>query len=392
MKRSRAISQSRERGYVEISRVLTTLLFIGIMMFVITLAFTSLDRIKNSLMVGDPEAQLTTFSQSLQSEYKDWLAKDAGGNPNTFLIDSAQKLLANSTLKSSNLFLAYDKKQVCVWTDAKNSSGKGVDASVGYVDGKVTNCLSMTRVDKTISVDSSAPAPAAPAPAPVEQKQEDKTPAPEFPWSMVGGIVVTGAGGLAVVSGGVAGVKFLLRRKKQSKRRDREWKAFFVRHDAVKAQWAEYELDPLKMLEFPLMSDMSIRETSKAQEALRTANALRPEKVSEVRNEKARDSDYAKAVVSAETTFSAAEHYAKKIKWNRFSRVDRKRLEKAQALIRLALNDGATEAERQTAYRQLVKEINGLIILPTITLKTIETKVNLMLTTGRSSDILESTS
>ena len=51
------------------------------------------------------------------------------------------------------------------------------------------------------------------------------------------------------------------------------------------------------------------------------------------------------------------------------------RLARAQHLLRLASDSGATPQERQSAYARAQKELDGLIVLPATTRASIERKI-----------------
>ena len=50
-------------------------------------------------------------------------------------------------------------------------------------------------------------------------------------------------------------------------------------------------------------------------------------------------------------------------------------LETARRLVTVAIDDAATAAERQTAYRRARRELDGLIVLPDATVSSLEEKV-----------------
>ena len=66
-----------------------------------------------------------------------------------------------------------------------------------------------------------------------------------------------------------------------------------------------------------------------------------------------------------------------------FTDVERKRLDTAKQLLTVAIDQAATPAERQLAYRRVREELDGLISLSDEAIDVLEKKVSLELTTGR---------
>lgn len=58
-----------------------------------------------------------------------------------------------------------------------------------------------------------------------------------------------------------------------------------------------------------------------------------------------------------------------------FSAEDQDRLDRAQHLLRLASDGGATHEERKSAYARARKELDGLIVLPAVTRASIERRI-----------------
>mgnify|MGYP001126478444 CR=1 FL=1 len=62
--------------------------------------------------------------------------------------------------------------------------------------------------------------------------------------------------------------------------------------------------------------------------------------------------------------FDVCEADAKRRRRSGFTAREQERLVRAQRLLRLALDDGATPEERQSAYVKARKDLDGLIVLP----------------------------
>ncbi len=149
-------------------------------------------------------------------------------------------------------------------------------------------------------------------------------------------------------------------------------------HDAVNRRWLDYELDVGKLIDFPMMSDVREPLTVAFLRAKRDADGLRPLNGTEI-TAKSRWDDYRNSVNTYAVAFEVAEKEAHRIKDSAFSQEERHRLGTARKLVKIAENEGATPAERQTAYKRARKELDGLIVLPDVTIAALEQKVARML-------------
>lgn len=142
------------------------------------------------------------------------------------------------------------------------------------------------------------------------------------------------------------------------------WKTLIAKHREVRANWASYELDASKLLDFPLMTDMREPVTIALHKALKHALSLEPKDIQSVKFVDAATSPFSLAVNDLEVAFHTAESEARRIVWARFSSEERKRLATAKNLLHIAMDSAASSAERQMAYKRVFKEIEGLIHIP----------------------------
>lgn len=149
-------------------------------------------------------------------------------------------------------------------------------------------------------------------------------------------------------------------------------------HDAVNKRWLSYEIDVAKLIDFPMMSDVREPLTVAFLRAKRDADALRPLNGADVAD-KSRWDDYRNAVNAFAVAFEIAEKEAHRIKDSAFSQDERQRLDTARKLIRIAENEGASPAERHTALKRVQRELDGVIVLPDVTLAALAQQVAHML-------------
>lgn len=157
-----------------------------------------------------------------------------------------------------------------------------------------------------------------------------------------------------------------------------ELERLFAQHDGITARWLEYELDVAKLIAFPAMSDGRQPLTAAFLRAKRAADALRPASA-KARVTREQLAEYRNAVVDYEVAFEVAERDARRVKDSGFSEVERKRLDTAKQLLTIAIDQAATPAERQVAYRRVREELDGLISLSDDAIEVLEKKVALEL-------------
>lgn len=135
-------------------------------------------------------------------------------------------------------------------------------------------------------------------------------------------------------------------------------------HDDIDARWFAYELDPVTLLDFPMMTDMREPLTVEFHRAKGLADLHRPAAAEALVGDASAASEYREAVYAYSIAFDIAEAEARRRRRGGFSREEQERLVRAQSLLRLAMDEGATPQERQTAYKIAQKELDGLIVLP----------------------------
>lgn len=136
----------------------------------------------------------------------------------------------------------------------------------------------------------------------------------------------------------------------------------FAEHDEVTARWLDYELDVAKLIAFPAMSDGRQPLTAAFLRAKKTADTLRPAS-SDAKVSETEIAEYLEAVGNYSVAFEVAERDARRLRNSTFSEAERKRLDRAQHMLTVALDEAATQAERNVAYKRVREELDGLILL-----------------------------
>lgn len=135
-------------------------------------------------------------------------------------------------------------------------------------------------------------------------------------------------------------------------------------HEQTDTRWLAYEIDPVTLLDFPMMTDMREPLTVEFHKARRRADLLRPADAQALVGDPRAQADYREAVHAYVVAFDVAEAEAKRRRRGGFTHAEQEHLVRAQSLLRLAMDAAATPQERQNAYRKAQKELEGLIVLP----------------------------
>jgi hypothetical protein len=143
-------------------------------------------------------------------------------------------------------------------------------------------------------------------------------------------------------------------------------------HRRTDARWLDYELDVARMLDFPLMTDLRNPFTMAFHKAKLRAELLRPAKAEDLLDDRDAAGQYLAAVEEYVAAFNVAETEAIRRRRGDFSEEAQQRIARAQSLLRVVSDSGATAQERQHAYDLARKELDGLIVLPPPTQASIE--------------------
>lgn len=329
-----------------------------------------------SVIEASERANFAKDVKTIEIEYQQWKAENPSATldqKKQFVLDSSKKTLG----ETSTVGIAFEdsaKESVCMWNTTIPHTD--VHQAISY-DSTKTDC---SRMDILASPEGFATVKdtsvkAAPA------KTNPSTPSPIN--DIANTVMLVGGATLAVgaVGTGVGlGAKKIRANGRKRKDSLQAWDDLMTRHDVVRKSWALYELDPMKMLDYPVLSDMREKVTVELHAALRKANSARPVDARTAVSQGLRSEKYEGLVEALETAFHVAETEAKRIQWNKFSADEKKRLMTAKNLLSFVLDANGSEFERQAAYKRLAKEINGLVVLPDMTLKSLESTMRQMLT------------
>ncbi|GAA4804034.1 hypothetical protein GCM10023353_03050 [Tomitella cavernea] len=155
-------------------------------------------------------------------------------------------------------------------------------------------------------------------------------------------------------------------------------------HRQTDARWFAYETDLVTLLDYPMMIDLREPLTVEFHKTKRRADLLRPDDPDALLDDLDAQAEYRDAVHAYAIAFDVAETEAKRRRHGGFDPREQERLTRAQHLLRLAFDDGATAQERQAAYKRARKELDGLIVMPQIGLQRLEAQIAGQLERGMS--------
>lgn len=145
------------------------------------------------------------------------------------------------------------------------------------------------------------------------------------------------------------------------------WRAIrraLAAHEQTDARWLQYELDAARLLDYPVMTDLRDPLTAGFHRAKLRADLHKPLRAEDLFDDRDAARQYLDAVENYVTAFDAAEAEAMRRRRSDFSTEENQRLARAQSLLRVAADSGATAQERQRAYGLARTELDGLIVLP----------------------------
>lgn len=122
--------------------------------------------------------------------------------------------------------------------------------------------------------------------------------------------------------------------------------------DGLEKDINAYGNDIVKLLKFPIMSDLRDKNTLEMMLALKNSKNIHPE---------SSPKKFRKAVNSLERKFMKAESNARIICATAFSDEQRKKADKARDLFAIACNEVSSEQEKKNAFKQGFRQLEGVV-------------------------------
>lgn len=154
---------------------------------------------------------------------------------------------------------------------------------------------------------------------------------------------------------------------------NKTWDNSFETFDKVYKEWFVIESDILRILAYPMYTDMRENVTVDFHKSLAYALSVEPE----LEDPYVFSHPFIQAVVKLEVAWKTLQSEAKRLKDTNFEPSERKRLSTSRNMLKIAFNAGASAAERQVAYKRALKELNGLLEISENAMFSIEAKAGL---------------
>lgn len=136
----------------------------------------------------------------------------------------------------------------------------------------------------------------------------------------------------------------------------------------VMEAYGTYEKDIVKLIKYPVMTDLTDTHTAAFHSLLRKVR-----RSVEKEDQKA----YDELIDSLDDAFFAAESNARKIATSMFSDEDKSKVSDARQMIAMALDEGASETEKKNAYKGAMRNLEGRVSLPEVTIMNLMEKIGL---------------
>ncbi|WP_132994064.1 hypothetical protein [Gordonia zhaorongruii] len=142
----------------------------------------------------------------------------------------------------------------------------------------------------------------------------------------------------------------------------RELTAATQEYRDTEERWFAYETDLATLLDYPMLVDLREPLTEKFHRARSRVELLQPTEDSATDPGTVRT--FRDAVHEYSASLRVAEAEARRRRRSDFSALEQERLARAQRLLQLAMNEGASPEERRQAYLRARTDLDGLISLP----------------------------
>lgn len=143
--------------------------------------------------------------------------------------------------------------------------------------------------------------------------------------------------------------------------------------DKVSSERFSMEMDIVEILKHPVIFDMSFPATKNFMMLMNKVKLYRPESSKVDPN-----GMFSQSVQELEFAWTFLKNESRRLLLSNFSEEERQRVERARKLISIALDSAVTPHERQAAYKRVVKELEGVIVVPPKAISILEEKTAML--------------
>lgn len=140
------------------------------------------------------------------------------------------------------------------------------------------------------------------------------------------------------------------------------------RLEEVESGYANYEKDIVKLIKYPVMTDLTDKYTASFHSLLRKTRRAAENEEKDAYNE---------LIDSLDDAFFAAESNARRIATSMFSDEDKSKVTDAGQMLAMALDEKASETEKKNAYKGAMRNLEGRVSVPEVAISSLIEKIGL---------------
>lgn len=151
--------------------------------------------------------------------------------------------------------------------------------------------------------------------------------------------------------------------RKRRALKQEQWDGLVNEYERINQNLTVYDSDPDLFLRYPLMHDFTSPEMMELALASKQARDLYSGTIPR-KTKRVEKSPFARAVADYREAFEKAERMARSVNDSDLTDKNRKSLSVARKMVAIVNDERAFEGERQNAYHQVVKSLNGFMPVP----------------------------
>jgi hypothetical protein len=140
------------------------------------------------------------------------------------------------------------------------------------------------------------------------------------------------------------------------------------RLDAIEKQYADYEQDIVKLIKYPVMTDLTNTYTAAFNSALRKTRRL---------YEEGDIAAYKDSLDTLEDAFHIAESNARKISLSQLLADERSKVTDARQMLAVALDEASSETEKKNAFKGAMRNLEGIVAVPDAAVASLRQQIGL---------------
>lgn len=141
------------------------------------------------------------------------------------------------------------------------------------------------------------------------------------------------------------------------------------RLDDIEQKYAEYEKDIVKIIKYPIMTDLTNTYTASFSSALRKTQRLYDE---------GEMTAYKDSLDTLDDAFHIAESNARKISLSQLLPDERNKVTDARQMLALAMDEASSETEKKNAFKAAMRNLEGIVAVPDAAVTSLRQQIGLL--------------